>query len=97
MNYVVSLRKDEEHFCTGCLITKKHVVTAGQCIGKIFYFNNPLFENITAYIIGKVFKIEHAEHHIHFNAEKASQTATFNIGLIQVRPLINFNLLIKLL
>ena len=97
MKYVVSLRENGNHFCSGCLITGKHVLTAGRCIVKIFKYENTLFREITIVLNGSVYNLEHFEHHVNYRPFRQSQSDCNEFGIITVNIRISFDFMIKLI
>ena len=92
--YVASLRENGKHFCSGCLITGKHVLTAGQCIVRAFKYENTLFREISILLNGSVYSLEHFEHHANYNHDRRLQSDCNDFGIITVGLLLffkNFN------
>ena len=89
-NYVVSLRHNGSHFCTGFLISKRHVLTAAQCLHNfILYEWIPEFEPYTVVIGNANSKntVSHAIKQVEVHRRYVADTPTsfyYNVGVITV-------------
>ena len=95
-NYVVSIRHNNNHFCTGSLITKQHVLTAAKCLHEfLIHYYIPSFEPYTV-LIGDVnlnhtksLAIEQVEVHKRYVPDDLT-TIYYDIGVITVDYLYHF-------
>ena len=83
--FLVSLREDGYHFCSGCLVSHKYVLTTAQCIQKVMRFAKKDFvRDIIAFVNGRNYDISQMKSHPNFNPRKATQTSNYDLGLITV-------------
>ena len=89
--FMASLKIDKLHFCGGCLISKKHILTAGQCIHIIKVQGGENFAKITILLgtnklsgSGIICKAKDVEHHPDFDNSNLMETSAFDIGVILV-------------
>ena len=94
-NFVVSLKKNDEHFCSGCLISHEFILTAAQCIIKIRDLLQVNIWKIFAYVIDKNYEIENTETHPEYTTNHSKPYRTFDLGLIKVGFYVIFYLIIK--
>ena len=89
VTYVAGLFTFEDLFCSGVLVSAKHIVTAAACLERFFSTPIPYFGNYHAKIESLVFTakdrkyyFEQVEIHKDYNLKKVELTD--NIGLITV-------------
>ena len=93
VKYLVSLMKDSDLYCTGCLVSYKDVLTAGYCVYKTLEYQKSAKVNETVALINsKKYEILHANpHHGYY---KSGRISSNNLGHIQVSILVGFNMII---
>ena len=95
VRYLASIRLVVRHFCSGCMITERHILTAAQCIVKIEKRQN--LSEFTA-LVGKTQQeIERVNYHHLYKTRKAALLSYYDIGLAQVGLLISFYFSIELI
>ena len=84
MKFMASLRINWKHFCGGCLISWRHVLTAGQCIVYMVSKTKPSFYGANVMLGGMAHEIKDFHVNNKFNPLKIKMTRAFDIGLILV-------------
>ena len=91
MRFMASLRINDKHFCGGCLISKAHVLTAGQCVHVMNFESGGYFMNSTVLLgttrifgIGVTRNVKDAEYHPNFSPSNPTVTCSFDIGVVLV-------------
>ena len=82
---MASLIKNGTRFCTGSLISHKHVLTAGQCIEEIDHHlpcTSP--GQLVAFINGISYEIADTKIHPKYNSTRRTLSNSFDIGIIEV-------------
>ena len=91
LEYLAALFKGEEHYCTGSVISSKHILTTAACL-KIFFQKNCSFSDFTRYtaLVGSMDLINGGVSYyfkqveIHKNYSFKKDDFIHNIGLITV-------------
>ena len=97
IKYLVSLRYKGIHFCSGCMISERHILTAAQCIVVIESDKCPDLSVYTALVGKSVHNIERVNYHHTYRRRRSSLLTSFNVGLLLVGLLICSHLGIKLI
>ena len=97
MRFIASLRNKKIHFCSGTLISARHVITAGVCVVEIYKREISSLYGISVFIGSRDINISQAEYHEDFHPTRIHQSRKFDVGLILVRPLNSFYLVINFL
>ena len=84
MKFVASIAHARKHFCNGCLISGKHVITSAQCVHKIFSFGRTEFYKNTVLITIFTFYIDHAIANDLYSHECRKKSLGYDVGLLQV-------------
>ena len=84
IQYLVSLREENNHFCCGCMISATTILTAGQCITHIQKRNAPDFSSFTAVVARNEYSIRRVNYHDYFKPKTPIKTKHYDIGLILV-------------
>ena len=91
VKFMASLKKNSIHFCSGCVISPKHILTAGQCIYFINFDGKKNYANVTVWLgtielygYGIKRNVKDMEHHPQFNPLTPSETCAYDIGVILV-------------
>ena len=84
IKYLVSLRENLSHFCSGFVIRENFIVTTGQCIVKIEKRKKPDFSQYQAVVDGTCYAIKRVNYHLYFNSRKAMRRKHYDVGLILV-------------
>ena len=87
--YLAALYRKEVHFCTGSMISPKHILTAAKCMEEFFMCEYPDFSKHYAWVGsfnlkegGIIYDYEQVEIHKDYNFEYSDYI--YNIGLITV-------------
>ena len=91
LEYLVALFKDEEHYCSGSVVSTKHILTAAACL-KNFFEKNCSFSDFTKYsaLVGSMdlinggVKYRYKQVEIHKDYSFRKDDFIHNIGLITV-------------
>ena len=89
VQYVVSFRKDNEHFCTGCLVSAKDVLTAGYCVYKIREFQKDTNVSETAAFVNEK-KYEIARTNMCIGYNLTYRCNNYNLGHVEVSVLMTY-------
>ena len=91
VKFMASLKMNSIHFCGGCVISTKHILTAGQCIYLIKLQGVMDFANIIVWLgtihlfgYGITRNVKDLEHHPQFDPLAPRETCAFDIGVILV-------------
>ena len=99
IKYIVLLRKCMSPICVGCLISARHIVTAGGCIHLLLHSENhesKLFGAI-ALIGRKEHKIIDATYHRFYKSKSGGSARLNDVGIALVCLSISSYLVIKLI
>ena len=89
VQYVVSFRKDGRHYCTGCLVSAKDILTTGSCIYKTRKFQNDSNVNETAaFLHDKKYEIARTIPYPGYYS--SNRYSIYNLGHVEVSVLIKF-------
>ena len=86
VQYVVSFKKDGQHYCTGSLVSAKDVLTAGSCIYKTRKFQRNSNVNETAAFLNNE-KYEIANTTPFPEYWPSTKRSTYNLGHVEVSVL----------
>ena len=92
IKYLASLRRKTRHFCSGCMISERHILTGAQCITKLENEHPPDFCNYSAFIGETRYEIERVNYHHNYKNMQVTRTRIFDVGLVLVGLLISFHL-----
>ena len=84
IKYLVSLRENLSHFCSGFVIRENFVITTGQCIVKIEKRRRPDFSHFKAIIDGANYAIKRVNYHQYYSSRNAMRCKHYDVGLILV-------------
>ena len=87
IKYLVSLRENLSHFCSGFVIRENFVITTGQCIVKIEKRRKPDFSQYKAVVDGTDYAIKRVNYHQYYHPRKAMRCKHYDVGLILVNQL----------
>ena len=104
VKFMASLKMNLIHFCSGCVISPKHILTVGQCIYLIKLQGEKNYTNVIVWLgtielygYGIKRNVKDLEHHPQFNPLVPSETCAYDIGVILVSLMNKENQLIVLL
>ena len=84
IKYLVSLRANMSHFCSGFMIKENFCITTAQCIVKIEKKKKPDFSQFKAVVDGTEYAIKRVNYHQNYYSRKAIRSKHYDAGLILV-------------
>ena len=84
MKYVASIKANYSHFCSGTFIINSYVLTAAQCIQKIYDFRRPDYSQFKVLISKTVYEILDTKMNEKFDPTASSINTYNDFGLIKV-------------
>ena len=84
IKYLVSLRENMSHFCSGFMIRENFFITTGQCIVKMEKKKKPDFSQFKAVVGGTKYAIKRVNYHQNYNSRFAMMRKQYDVGLILV-------------
>ena len=94
MKYVVSFRKNRFHYCTGCLVSYKDILTSSYCVLETRKFKRiSRVSEIAAYINEVAHEIIRMELHPRYDNLHVSRSQIYNLGHIEVGFQISYHLI----
>ena len=91
VKYLVYIQSRHIRFCSGCMISERHVLTAAQCIVNMEISDDYDFSMFTVVIGKNEHQIARVNYHPCYRPKYASRSSHYNVGLILVGPLISFD------
>ena len=96
-DFLVSLKRNKVHFCSGCLISRKDILTTAQCIHKFKMYADRLnVWEVAAYLNETKYEIEFMKTHPDYDKNKIAMTSVYDLGLIEVGHSKILHLILKL-
>ncbi|XP_031788682.1 serine protease 55-like [Nasonia vitripennis] len=84
--FAVSIRSNNKHFCSGALITKRHVLTVAHCVFVTNYMFGSLIVVVGTNSVstgGKSYRISHSYQHPDFEFQDLFPDWMYDIGIFK--------------
>ena len=88
MRYMAALKRKGIQFCSGSLISPRHVLTTASCVTRIFDFGEIAFSEIKVLLGDKIHDVNHIIHDPCYNDRIPIGSCSLSVGLVMVCSLI---------